>query len=88
MNNDNSKRYSVHYTHKIRPQATDVGPDVMLSSAALTDCKTLGAALREAGALISGGRVRAFRIEADKIVIFPVCPRLTTYWRAITLTAI
>lgn len=79
--------YAVRYVHKIKPLDTDVGPDMTLTGSDASDSKTLGAALRKAGVLISGGRVRSFRVEPDsKIVVFPSCPGLTTYWHAIILT--
>jgi hypothetical protein len=79
--------FSVRYVHKISPSEKDVGPAVSLSPGAFSNSKTLGKALREAGVLLPGGRVRNFQVEGDKVVVFPVVPRLTTYWHSIVLTS-
>jgi hypothetical protein len=34
---------------------------------------------------MEGGNVREFRREADKIVVFPRVPGMSTYWHAIVL---
>lgn len=78
--------YSVRYIHKISPSDKDVGPDVELPGSAFADRNKLGAALRKARVLMQGGRVTSFRVEGNKVVVFPSVPGLTTYWHAIVLT--
>ncbi len=80
--------YSVRYVHKIAPRDTDTGPDVTLHDGAPSDRKTLGKALRAAGVLSSGARVREYRAEGDKLIVFPIMPGMTTYWHAVVLTAL
>lgn len=77
--------YSVKYVHKISSSAKDVGPDVTLPGGAFSDSKTLGKALRKAGVLTSGGKVTNFRVEGNRVIIFPSVPGMTTYWHSIIL---
>lgn len=78
-------KYSVRYVHRISPSEKDVAPDVELSDTAFSDAKKLGKAMRDAGILAPGGRVRLFRVEGSRVVVFPVLPGFTTYWHAIVL---
>lgn len=78
--------YSVRYVHKIAPRDTDRGADVVLPDNAMADRKTLGKALRRAGVLLTGASVVSFRVEANRVLVFPRCPGLTTYWHSIVLT--
>jgi len=81
--------YTTRFVHKVSTSSKDVGPDATLDARDLTDRKTIGAALRKARILIKGGSVRQWRIERDgKIVVFPVCPGLSTYWHSIILTPV
>jgi hypothetical protein len=82
-----SQAYMVGYIHKISPSPQDVWGPVCLNDNAFSDGKTLGAALRKAHVLIPGGQVRQFRIEGDKVIVFPSAPGMTTYWHSIILTA-
>jgi hypothetical protein len=79
-------RYSVRYVHKVSPSDADTRDDVEIRDGAFSDRKTLGKALRDAGVMMSGCRVSQFRVEGDKVVVFPICPGLSTYWHAIVLT--
>lgn len=80
------RSYSVRYVHKVSSRSTDTGPDVVLGPSDLVDKNALGAALRRQGALISGGRVREFRVEGNgRVVAFPIVPHLTTYWHSIIM---
>jgi len=81
--------YTTRYVHKVATSSKDVGDNVSLDTRDLADRKTLGAALRKARILIKGGTVREYRAERDgRIVAFPTCPGLTTYWHSIILTPI
>jgi hypothetical protein len=80
-------RYSVRYVHKVAPSEKDVGPDVVVPAGAFADSRKLGQALRTLGVLLPGARVRSFRTDGDKVVVFPVLPGLSTYWHAVVLTA-
>jgi hypothetical protein len=80
-------RYSVRYIHKVAPMAHDVRPDVELPDGAFSDRKALGKALRSAGVLSSGGRIRSFRTVGAMVHAFPEVPGMTTYWHAIILEA-
>lgn len=77
---------SVRYVHKISPSAKDVHPDVEINADAFSNSKTLAKALRKAGVLGTGARIRNFRVEGDKVVVFPTMPGLTTYWHSVILT--
>ena len=77
--------YSVRYVHKVSPRDTDVGPAVEIPAGAFADRNKLGKALRALGVMMKGCRVSGFRVERDKVVVFPVCPGLSTYWHAIIL---
>jgi hypothetical protein len=82
-----AQAYMVGYIHKVSPSPQDVWGPVCLNDNAFSDSKTLGAALRKAHVLIPGGQVRQFRVEGDKVVVFPSAPGMTTYWHSIILTA-
>ncbi len=84
------RAYKVRYTHKIAPSTKDVGPKVRLTATELADRKALGKALRNAGVLAHGGRVKDYCINytagrATNVCVFPSVPGLTTYWHSITL---
>lgn len=34
---------------------------------------------------MAGARIRHFRVEGEKVVVFPSVPEMTTYWHAIIL---
>jgi hypothetical protein len=72
--------------HKISPSAKDTGPDVEISDNAWSNRNTLAKALRKARVLDPGARVRSFRVEGDKVVVFPSIPGMTTYWHSVILT--
>jgi hypothetical protein len=78
--------WMVRFVHKISPSPKDVMGPVSIPDSAFADSKTLGAALRRAGVLEAGARVRHFRTEGDKVVVFPTMPGSTTYWHSIILT--
>jgi hypothetical protein len=74
--------YRTRYVHKISPSEKDVGPDVELDAEDLATRTTLAAALRRAGVMASGERLRDFRVESGgKIVAFPS----KSIWHAIVL---
>lgn len=71
-----TRTYRVTFLHARGPV---VGRDVCLSDAAFRDRKALGAQLRSAGALPSGGRVTAFRGEAGgRVVVAMTVPGLSS----------
>jgi hypothetical protein len=78
-------KYRVRYVHKISPKPDDFGHDIEISDNAFSDNKTLGKALRDAGTLLTGGRIISFRTEGDEVLAFPMVPQLTTYWHCIIL---
>lgn len=80
--------YKVRYVHKISPSDKDVGPDVQIPDNAFSNRNTLGAALRKAKVLMAGASIPNFRVEGNKIIIFPRLPGSTTYWHAVVLTAV
>ncbi len=77
--------YHVRFVHKITPRDTDV-MQATLPDGAFSDRKALGKALRDAKVMHKGCRVEGFRVEGNRIVVFPICPGLTTYWHSIILT--
>lgn len=82
-----AQAYMVGYIHKVSPSPQDVWGPVCLNDNAFSDSKTLGAALRKAHVLIPGGQVRNFRVEGERVIVFPSAPGMTTYWHSIILTA-
>ena len=72
-------RYLTHYVHKIAPRDTDAGDPVDLSPTDLADKRSLGAALRRAGILHDA--IENFRIEKNKVVVFPEA----SIWHSIIL---
>ena len=83
---DGGDQWMVRYVHKISPSDRDTMGPVTIPNNAFSDSKTLGTALRRAKVLGSGAKVRSFRTEGDKVVVFPSMPGLTTYWHSIILT--
>lgn len=81
-----SRSYMARYVHQISPKPTDVGGPFCIRDGAWSDRKTLAAALRKAGVLDSGARVREFRVEGERIIVFPSMPGMTTYWHSVILT--
>jgi hypothetical protein len=78
--------YTTRYVHKIAPRPADFGPDVEIPFGPL-EHTSLARLLRSAGVLISGARVRDFRVTADgTIIVFPVVPGLSIYWHSAILT--
>ena len=63
--------YQARYIHNISPSSADIDT-AELPDGAFADRKALGAAMRKAGLLPPGGRLRAFRVEGDKVIAFPV----------------
>ncbi len=74
-------RYETRYVHKIAPKDTDVGDPVDLSPTDLASKSALAAALRRARILTSGDKVRDFRVEKDRVVVFPQA----SIWHSIIL---
>lgn len=74
-------RYETRYVHKISPNEKDVGPTVDIDPAALTSKTKLGAALRIAKVLSRGDSIDTFRIENDRIIVFPKA----SIWHSIIL---
>lgn len=81
-----TSRWDVQFIHKIHSRPEDRRLGVAIRDNAFADSKTLGKALRDAGVLDPGARVRTFRVEGDKVVVFPTMPGLTTYWHSVILT--
>jgi hypothetical protein len=79
--------YNVRYVHKVAPKDTDTGPSVLLSGNVFADRKTLAKALRQTGVIASEARIREYRVEGNKVVIFPTVPGMTTYWHSVIMTA-
>lgn len=76
--------WMVRYVHKISPSDKDVKGPVHIPGGAFSNKNTLGAALRKAGVMGSGEPVKSFRVEGDKVVVFPGGrPQI---WHAIVLT--
>ena len=72
-------RYETRYVHKISPSEKDVGPTVDLSPTDLESKPKLAAALRRARVL--EGAIEDFRIEKNRIVVFPKA----SIWHSIIL---
>ncbi len=77
---------TVQYVHKIAGKLAKIEGPYTIADSALSDSKALGKALRKAKIMMSGARVQSFRVEGDKVHVFPVMPGLSTYWHCITLT--
>jgi hypothetical protein len=80
--NNAAMKYDVRFVHKISPSAKDVSEPIEVSGGAFSDSKTLAAALRKAKVLGAGERLRAFRVEGDRVVAFPD----RGIWHSIVLT--
>lgn len=74
-------QYETRYVHKISPSEKDVGPTIDLDPAALESKTKLAAALRDARVLSRGDRISSFRVEKDRIVVFPQA----SIWHSIIL---
>ena len=71
-----TRTYKVTFHHARGPV---LGRDICLDDGAFRDRKALGKALRDAGALASGGRVQSFRGEAGgRIVVAMSIPGLSS----------
>lgn len=66
----NPREYNVRMVHKIAPRDTDRAT-VSMPESAFSDTKSMGAALRKAGLLVSGQRVREMRAEGNRVIVFP-----------------
>lgn len=66
-----SQDYAVRFVHRIAPRSDDVVWPVRLPDNAFSDRTELARALRSAGVLQSGARLREFRTEGDQVVAFP-----------------
>jgi hypothetical protein len=73
--------YETRYVHKISPKDTDVGNPVDLSPKDLESKSALAAALRKSRILPAGGKINSFRIEQDRILVFPQA----SIWHSIIL---
>jgi hypothetical protein len=74
--------YDVKFVHKISPSDKDRMGPVAMPDNAFSDRNTLAKALRDAGVLHSGERLRNFRVEGEKVIAFPA----KSIWHAIVLT--
>ena len=74
-------QYKTRYVHKISPNEKDVGPTIDIDPTVLESKTKLGTALRDAGVLPAGGRINHYRIENDRIVVFPQA----SIWHSILL---
>lgn len=63
--------YSVRYVHAISPSMKDTGGDIILPAGAFSNSRTLAKALRDRAVLLIGGTVKNFRVEGDKVIVFP-----------------
>lgn len=79
--------YKIRFVHKVAPKPNeyhDRTADVPESA----DKRALAAMLRGVGAMYKGQRIREYRREVGRIVVFPACWRgITTTWHAIVLEA-
>lgn len=76
------RTYTIRFVHKISPQWADV-ETFELPDGTFSDSRTLQAdALRDAGAMSPGERLRGFRVEGDKTVCFPD----RGIWHALVIT--
>lgn len=74
--------YKARYVHKIAPSDKDVSATpVELTLTDLASRSALGAALRRARILPHGGAVKSYRIEGNRVVVFPQA----SIWHSIIL---
>jgi hypothetical protein len=78
-------KWSVRFVHKISPRDTDTMDPITVPNGAFSDRKTVGKALRAAKVLNAGDRVSHFRVEGDRVVVFPVGSCMI--WHSIILQA-
>jgi hypothetical protein len=74
-------KFLVRYVHKIAPRDSDVSV-AEIPNGAWSNRNLLAKALRDARILPSGGRLREFRVEGEKVIAFP----MASIWRAFVLT--
>lgn len=79
--------YTIRYVHRVAPSDKDVKTGVSIRDGAFSDRKTLAKALREVGVLAKNARIRTFRVEGDKVLVFPTLPGATTYWHSVVIEA-
>ena len=63
--------YLVQYIHKISPSDKDTAGPIELSLKDLENRAALGAALRRQRIMHTGDKIKDFRIENDRVVVFP-----------------
>lgn len=85
MREDRTRTYRIRFVHKIAPKANEYH-DLTVTIGADDTIKEICAKLRTVGALLKGQRIREWRKEADRIVVFPMAwRRITTVWHSIIL---
>lgn len=74
--------YQVRYVHKIAPSEKDVAENpINLEMTDLATRSTLGAALRRERILSKGDTIQSYRIENDRVLVFPKA----SIWHSIIL---
>jgi hypothetical protein len=76
-------QYNAHYVHKISPRPIPYDSDgpVEIRDKAFSNKNTLAKALRDADILGPGERLHSFRVEGERILVFP----MRGIWHAIVL---
>lgn len=72
----------VKFIHKISPRDTDVFSGIEIPDNAWADKKTLAKAMRNKGLLVTGQRLRSFRVEGNRVITFP---QRSSCWHCIIL---
>ena len=84
MPDNRTHTYRIRFVHKVATAKREYDQTVMIG--ADDTIKEICAKLRTVGALHKGQRVREWRKEADRIVVFPMAWRgITTVWHSIIL---
>src|SRR5690349_12233454 len=74
--------YNARYIHKISSSPNDTDGPFEIDDSAFSNKNKLAKAMRDAGILDSGDRLRNFRVEGEKVITFPAGRSI---WHAIVL---
>lgn len=77
------RSYRIRLVHKISPSDRDVAI-ADIADSAFSNRNTLAKALRDAGIMGSGHRIREMRVEGDRVIVFPIGQ--FNPWHSITLS--
>ena len=63
--------YNIRFVHAVSPSPKDTDGPFHIPGNAFSDKTRLAKELRAVGALHKGQRIKSFRVEGDKVIVFP-----------------